>query len=1043
MSRRLFNRINQLPLALTVLGVVGSGCGLRETRSNSATSLAGMQRVNSAGAISATPKVSVQLDEIRKQLRDATEFWKLSLAQESKERKEADEAIRSDVLALGEKLEALRGFLNSEVARLDKTLRDEFVSKLAEQENKLSLRIQKEAAERTATIEALDKKTNDALNKLSTETQKSIQDTRNQLADAETKLKQAINDLSTAQQTSAANQLQKLMALETNLNKNIQDVANGLVEQLKSLESRTNLNAADLKKDILSKIASNKTDANEQFKKLQGELSLANLALVRQAEQLDSQISALKDKTDTQSMKISKELTEAKNRIGAKIADLELVTRGELNNVRTKLENSIMDSEAALSDLITMAREEAHSNLVKVVGETKATLVGVMSEADKKLREELSQKIASESQKQMEALLSFKKEVDATYAKQADLVALQNVVNGLSNALSTLDTKVSDNDKRLEKSIKDLRTDLVGQIGRVEASVTSLRTDFSKHVKAYDSKVQELAEQTRDAAKDLRRELASAAAYDLQARDRLAESIEKLNGKLTNTEDFAIKTRDALAGKIVELERRDGELTNEVRNARKDATAELSAAIAKEQQARQAIANDVKALQAEVERVSSVATQALSLSKANQLAIAGVQSDLEVAKKDWKEQLAKLRTDMQVEMDALRQDSQAIMQGLGLSAQAHFTETTTQLKDVNGKISGLMIEMGRAVQKGILQSIDPAIKSEANAAAKAKEFNDEVSVKTPVQVNGQPATLQQYASNRMDEFTKVLGRIEAEFLLAIDYAEVLNDAQKTRDLRAMNQSFIDRVVNLSNGNQKVCSAGDAGKIVNGVPHLMASANGHEFWAHLARAYAHLVVSGGRSGDGKDGEYDKMFFGAPAVADGKSFQSALALASSPSLAHGADAGSGQCIGRIEDWAKSVLFGGTPESTRLRAALRARTGLEAIVRAGGMLEQSYKDLKDPAERIEAVAKAKLSPAFQNNEAKLLSYLRSGDGKSDPGFYASASQIINEYSILLAQQRALNHNFAALTNAALEARKVEQAENVKTKPSFKQKSTCFSER
>ncbi|MEY3901909.1 MAG: hypothetical protein RL189_1215 [Pseudomonadota bacterium] len=102
MKRSTFRRLTQVPLALTVLGVVGSSCGLRETRSSSATSLLGqVQKASNAGAVTATPKVSIQLDEIRKQLRDATEFWKLSLAQESKERKEADESIRADVLSLG------------------------------------------------------------------------------------------------------------------------------------------------------------------------------------------------------------------------------------------------------------------------------------------------------------------------------------------------------------------------------------------------------------------------------------------------------------------------------------------------------------------------------------------------------------------------------------------------------------------------------------------------------------------------------------------------------------------------------------------------------------------------------------------------------------------------------------------------------------------------------------------------------------------------------------------------------------------------------
>ncbi|NBX16122.1 MAG: hypothetical protein EBR09_02025 [Proteobacteria bacterium] len=1017
MAKRVTQRFGFLPLTITVVGVVGASCGLRETRSSSATSLIGMQRASSnVGAVTATPKVSVQLDEIRKQLRDATEFWKLSLAQESKERKEADASIRADVLSLGEKLESLRGFLNSEISRLDKTLRDEFTAKLAAQEQSLSDKISTEKSEREKAISVLDGKLSLTAAALRQETKNAIDSTQRTLQAAETEINKKI----------------------ANLDAGLQAEAQTRLAQLKSLEEKTDKNAAVLKVDLTKKIAdlasqmasnieANKAAADDEFKKLQGELGLANLALVRQRQQLDDQITALGSKTDAESAALKSSLESARTALGLKISDLELVTKDELNAVRDTLENKIMASESGLSDLITLAREEAQTSLVAAVGATSATLVSVMSEADKRLREELTKQIASESDKQAEALQAFKKEVDATYAKQVDLIALQNVVTGLSNALNILDHKVVENDKRLESSIKNLRTDLVGQISNVKATVESLRGDFTKHVAVYNGKVAELAEQTRSAARDLRKELAAAAAHDETSRAKLAESIEKLNVKLTNTEDFAIKTREALNGKIVELERRDGELTNEIRNARKDATAELSSAIAKEQQARQAIADDVKALQKEVERVSQVASQALTLSKANQLAIAGVSADLESAKKTFGAEIQKLRTDMQTELNALREQSSAIMQGLGLSSQAHFTETAAQLKDVNGKISGLMREMGRAIQKGIMQSTDPVQRTDANSAAKAKEFNDAVSLAASVQVDGGKVTLQEYAAQRMDEFSKVLGRVESEFLLAIDYAEVLNDKTKTDDLRAMNKSFIERVVSLENKGAKVCQDGDAGKISNGIPMLMASVNGHEFWAHLARTYVQLTLGGSRVNDGKDGEYDKMFFGSQAVADGQSFQSSLALASAPSHSEGA---GGECMARVSDWAKSVLFGGAPESVRLRAALRARTGLENLVRAGGQLEVAYRGLKDPAEKIETVAKEKLMPAFGNTEAKVVAYLRNGDGKGDPGFYASAAQIISEYQYLAAQQRALNHNFNALTNAALEARAEAQAENIATR-------------
>ncbi|MEY3902012.1 MAG: hypothetical protein RL189_1318, partial [Pseudomonadota bacterium] len=658
-----------------------------------------------------------------------------------------------------------------------------------------------------------------------------------------------------------------------------------------------------------------------------------------------------------------------------------------------------------------MASSQAQKNLTTAIGEQNRQLVAVMVEADNALRAELSKKISEESDAQAQALQAFKREVDATYAKQVDLIALQGVVNGLSNALNILDRKVDDNDKRLTESVKTLRSDLTAKIDGVQANVESLRGDFKAHVTTYTQKVAELAEQTRAAARQLREEMASAAVHSEAERTKLQASIENLAVKLTNTEDFAIKTRDALTGKIVELERRDSELSNEVRDARNAATSELSAAIAKEQQARQAIADDVKKLQAEVERVSQVAGQALALSKANELAIAGVQADLKEAEQRWKTELATLRGDMEKEMGDLRAQSQLIMRGLGLSAQSQFAETATQLADLKGKVAGLLSEMGRALEKGVKLSSDPVIKD--GSAERAAAFIKKVSQDLSQTVLGKSITLQDLAAQRIDELSKVLGRVETEFLLAIDYGEVLAEAQKTADLRAMNDSFIKDVVNLKNSsNVQVCAGASAGQIESGIPVLMASVNNEEFWAHLARAYSQMLLSGSRTGNV---ELDKIFHGTAALADGQSFQSALAMSTAQSMAAGA---GGECISRVNDWAKSILFGSGEVSVRLRNALAARNGLKNLL-TSGQLQAAYKGLESPAASIESVAKATLLPAFGGDEAKVTSYLRSGNvATKDPGFFATASQIIHEYTTTLGQRRAVEANLAGLTEVAKEA-------------------------
>ncbi|MEN9811193.1 MAG: hypothetical protein RLZZ488_2760 [Pseudomonadota bacterium] len=1003
MMRSTFRRLTQVPVALTVLGVVGSGCGLRETRSSSATSLLGqVQKASNAGAVTATPKVSVQLDEIRKQLRDATEFWKLSLAQESKERKEADESIRADVLSLSEKLEALRTKLDSEINRLDKTLREEFDGKLKKQETDLVALISNETKARESAISTVNESirlTRDELEgKISTldaETKDAILKTNKALSDAE----QRVRDLLGAEKEN-------------------------LLSEMKALEGRASKSTAELRSEIKGIIDSNEASAQAKFTDLQGQMVLAKQALEAQRASLTAQINELALKTDATSLALKTELAASSKTLTERIHTLDLVTQSQLAevkadlegqtlSVKTHLEQKIINNGEELSYLINLASSQAQANLTKAIGEQNSQLVAVMNEADNALRAELSKKISEESESQAAALQAFKREVDATYAKQVDLIALQGVVNGLSNALNILDHKVDDNDKRLTESVKKLRWELVEKIDGVQANVQSLRGDFTAHVKTYDAKVAELAAETRRAARQLRKEMASAAVHSEAERAKLQASIETLTVKLTNTEDFAIKTRDALTGKIVELERRDSELSNDVRDARNAATADLSAAIAKEQQARQAIADDVKKLQAEVERVSQVAGQALALSKANELAIAGVQTDLKEAEQRWKTELATLRGDMEKEMGDLRAQSQLIMRGLGLSAQSQFAETATQLADLKGKVAGLLSEMGRALEKGIKLSSDPVIKD--GSADRAAAFVKKVSRDLSQTVGGKTITLQDLAAQRIDELSKVLGRVETEFLLAIDYAEVLLDAQKTADLRALNDSFIKDVVNLKNSsNVQVCAGGNAGQIESGIPVLMASVNNEEFWAHLARTYSQLLLSGSRTGDV---ELDKIFHGTAALADGQSFQSALAMSSAQSMAAGA---GGECISRVNDWAKSVLFGSGEVSVRLRNALASRQGLARLLTSGS-LEAAYKGLESPAVSIEAIAKSTLLPAFGGDEAKVVSYMRSGNvATKDPGFFASASQIIHEYTTTLGQRNAVEQNLAGLTEVAKEANK-----------------------
>jgi DNA repair exonuclease SbcCD ATPase subunit len=990
MKKTKIIRYASLPVVLSALGVIGASCGNRQTQVNSATSLAAkLQNANNAGATTIqNARVSVELDKLKRELREATEFWKLSLAEESKERKAADADIRSNVIELEKKLDALRSQLASEIKALDEKLTNEFNKKLADQKKELSEQINKETEERSKAIKEIE----DNLNATDPAASKFaiIKNFQAEIKSLQTRVSTAESELA-KQGAQIVEQARSLKTLDERMNKTEDQLRSESIEAIRP--------------DLLTAL-----EALEAQKTMEIAAHNASMGAYRnpQLQTRIDRLSFLKSAGDTLPEAQKQALGTHLNTTAGERSALIAIAR---KHTETKLRTAI-EAKAA----------EAHANdeaLRRQMVSSNLKLVEAMVAGDNALREQVNAKINAEARRRSEELQAMREHIEATYAKSVDLVMLNNVVNGLSNSLNVLDKKVDDNDARLDQKIKQTRTALSSRIEAVKADVNSLRGEFVDHVNEYKEKVKELSEETKKAARDVRRELLVSQAFN-QA--KLEESIGRLNTKLTNTEYFARETRDSLAVKIVELERRDSELNDDIRAARKDATAQLNKAIAAEQKERMLIASDLKGLQEEVQRVSAVASQALNMSLANEQAIAGVSSDLKKLDEKTQSMISSLKNQMEEDLAKVRADATAIMQGLGIDTQKQFTATASQLAESKQKRDGLLMELGRLIHKGLSSSSNAIVRD--SAEKKAEEF-----VQVVARSNAQSGNISlgapwhEIASRKVNDLTKVFGLIESEFLLSIDYAEVSGDEQKVNDLHAMNKLFVEKVI-----KPNVCTdaiMGYESKITDSsyqgmVGHLFASVGGKEFWAHLARNYVQLMLSAPRSGDM---EFDKVFLGQKPLTDGQSFQSALAVSAAPNLSVGSAYDEAtrpelKCRNAINDWAKEVLFGSSDMSARLRKNLAERLTLKKVI-DDRRLDVAYAALKEPAEAIESRAVEFLKPAFNNDGQKAMNHVRQGESSQSP-FTVGAAQVIRELIQVNGQIQSVESNYRHLSSVAETANK-----------------------
>lgn len=290
-----------------------------------------------------------------------------------------------------------------------------------------------------------------------------------------------------------------------------------LLSQLSSLDQKVALSQDELKKELINQmnksISSVRSELNTAKQSLQMRLEMSNRNLNNLINQKTSELSNASAQTkaslekEIAQMKVAQEKQNAA--MTTQISTIELMTKKDGEAMKAELEGLMANNMGLVESWVNDARSEAERNLVAVVGATEARLVNAMVAGDNAVREQMTAQINDVSEQQSKDLLAFKQHVDATYAKRTELAQLQNFVNGIKNAVSSLDAKVDENDKRLSAEIRTTRAQLSSQIRSVRASVDSLRGDFTNHVSTYEKKVAELSKESRNAAAELRKELMS------------------------------------------------------------------------------------------------------------------------------------------------------------------------------------------------------------------------------------------------------------------------------------------------------------------------------------------------------------------------------------------------------------------------------------------------------------------------------------------------------------------------------------------------------
>lgn len=665
----------------------------------------------------------------------------------------------------------------------------------------------------------------------------------------------------------------------------------------------SNLRADDLEslfKGLLDQEKKERIDSDNALETKIGELNtdLQNYKTVTNntLSSLDTKTKALEALINTVNGALTLKITQAE----AATKALEASTDVKLINLEKTLKDLLYSNSNTL-------RVEIQKNTETILAD------GQQSEINK-------QKIAEQAQILLNLIKSFEDYrtlVAVTYATKEEVKGVKTLYETLNVVVKNLDLKVDYNATQISERLGTLTIELNNKLTELNIKlinqgkdISLMRSDVNIAITMYKTEIQNQSNQfvkllqesntkiysiIKIGDENLRKELflkidqesLALSLYMKKAVSEIAISISMLDKRITEQQNLSAADRE--------------KLQIEINNLRQ----EMSIAIAMEQEARNKMADELKALTIRVQRLELDTKELRIMAELNSKMIDKLGADFNLEVKNTATRFRVLEQDMNAKFAAMKNEfserlnevakkSEQLVRDLGEDVKTQFVKVTTDIALLNDRLT--------QVEASLKQMI------EFYQTDRSKMINFEAGVL--VQKNA----LKPHLINTINALTSVQLR----------FIQILAPDEKNKD-------FYD--TDMKNW---------MGECGGNTQASFANVMGMDSFQLLSLEYVKLLSKGVRSGVG---ESDGIFYSFGALDDGNSLARSIALALTRHTAVVADA---SCLEKSESWATKILLN-DPRFAGLAVKLSNDEELERRIE---VLYASFAEVKAPAAKIQSI-------------------------------------------------------------------------------------------
>ncbi len=667
-------------------------------------------------------------------------------------------------------------------------------------------------------------------------------------------------------------------------------------------------------KDLLDQERSERIAADEA---LDGRINSLNLDLQGYKTTNNAAIAALESKTN-----------ELEASMNAANGDLIIrITQAEaaIKEFENKTDIKIINLETSLKELITNNTDTLREEILK---NTEMIL------ANQAQNEELKKQIAEQADTLLKLIQSFneyKVLVSVTYATKEELKNIKQLYDALNITVRNLDLKVDYNAAQIEQKLGSLSIDLNTKIKNLDIrlnqqdkDIQTIRNDLSQAINIYKEEITNQSDNMIKLIKESHVQLTTIINQkDESLRNEIFIKIDQTSLALSL---YMKKAISDMAEAIAALDKKINDQANlsesertKIKNEMLTLRNEMAAAIATEQEARNKIADEVKALTVRVARLELDAKELRQMAELNakNINILGAEFKAEkqktaerfqVLEKDLNDKIAALRNEFSEKLNAIAKKSEELVRNLGEDVKAQFVKVTIDIALLNTRITNLEVSIRQLIE---LYQTD-----------KSKIVNFETSFLT------QKNIMQPHLVNTINAISGVQLR----------FIQILDPDQNKKD-------FYDTDLK---GLMATCGGNKDASFAN----IM----GMDSFQLLALEYVRLLGTGVRSGNTKT---DSIFYSYGAMEEGSTLARSISLALTR---HTALAGDANCLEKSQIWANKILLN-DPRFASFTAKLADDDILERKIK---VMYSSFTEVKKPAIAMQKLVEESLNGLTKKSEA-----------------------------------------------------------------------------